>query len=157
MLQLITRLMIIVLAGTLAAAQNAPQVPSTPRRVSDFRTVSVINTNANLILADKVTAELKKSDRWQVVDESANPDLLFILSERRETATVDSRVMFESYAYTMWPSFVNSDTVTLTVVDRAADRRLLAVSCARNHFPSASRALVSRMRKKLAKLEKSGR
>ncbi len=157
MLQLVSKLMVLVLAGSLAAAQNAPQVPSTPRRVSDFRTVSVINTNADLILADKVTAELKKWERWQVVDESANPDLLFVLSERKETAILDSRLMFESYTYTMWPSFVNSDTVTLTVVDRVADRRLLAVSCARNHFPSASRALVSRTRKKLAKLDRVGK
>jgi hypothetical protein len=145
-----------VLLAAMAAAQGVPQASSTSRQVGDFQTVFLINTNADRGVFDNVRAGVQEWGRWKIVGQPEKADLLLVLSEKREIMWMqDPMPIFESIAYYHWPTAIEVDMLTLVVVDRASDRQLLTVSCTRHHFPSAHRWLVSRLRKKIEKSEKS--
>ncbi len=149
-----------VLVGCLllvmAAAQGVSQASSASRRVGDFQTVFLINTNADGGVFDNVRAGVQEWGRWKIVGQPEKADLLLVLSEKREIMWMqDPMPIFESIAYFHWPTVIEVDMLTLVVVNRASDLQLLTVSCTRHHFPSAHRWLVSRLRKKIEKSEKS--
>jgi len=148
-----------LLLATMAAAEDAPPAPSGPKHFSDVRTVCLINTNADLAVFDKLRGRLQEWGRWKTVEQPEQADLLLVLSQ--DTATdflaPHPRQLFELYAPPNWPTVGELDTLSLVAVDRATDRQLLRVSCARHHFPPASDWLVSRLRKKIARREKSGK
>ena len=148
-----------LLLTTIAAAKDAPPAPSVPKHFRDIRTVCLINTNADLDVFDKLRGRVQEWGRWTIVEQPEQADLLLVLSQNRETdfSATHPREIFELYAPPRWPAAGELDALTLAAVDRATDRRLLTVSCARHHFPPASDWLVSRLRKKIAKREKSGK
>lgn len=145
-----------VLLAAMAVAQGVPQASSTSRQVGDFQTVFLINANADGGVFDNVRAGVQEWGRWKIVGQREKADLLLVLSEKREIMWMqDPMPIFESIAYYHWPTAIEVDMLTLVVVDRASDRQLLTVACTRHHFPSAHRWLVSRLRKKIEKSEKS--
>jgi len=145
-----------VIASVLLAAMAAAQVSPATRKVDDSQTVFLINTNAEMGVFDNVRAGVQEWGRWKIVGQPEKADLLLVLSEKREIMWMqDPMPIFESIAYYHWPTAIEVDMLTLVVVDRASDRQLLTVSCTRHHFPSAHRWLVSRLRKKVEKSEKS--
>ncbi len=145
-----------VLLAAMAAAQGVSQTSSASRQVGDFQTVFLINTNADGSVFDNVRAGVQEWGRWKIVGQPEKADLLLVLSEKREIMWMqDPMPIFESIAYYHWPTAIEVDMLTLVVVDRASNRQLLTVSCTRHHFPSAHRWLVSRLRKKIEKREKS--
>jgi len=148
-----------LLLATMTAAKDATPGPSTPKHFTDIRTVYLINTDADLDVFDKLRADVQEWGHWKIVEQPDQADLLLVLSQDRESdfSAHPPRELFELYAPYHWPAPGELDTVTLTAVDRATDRQLLRVSCARHHFPAASEWLVSRLRKKIAKLERAGK
>ena len=144
-----------VLLGVMAAAQGVPQASSAPRQVDDFQTVFLINANADGDVFDNVRAGVQEWGRWKIVGQPEKADLLLVLSEKRETISMQGPMpIFESIPYYHWETAIEVDMLTLVVVDRASDRQLLTVSCARHHFPSAPKWLVSHLSKNFEKFEK---
>ena len=142
----------------IAAAQNVPQTSSAPRRLSDLGTVCLTNANADQIVFDNLKATVQQWGRWKIVGKPEEADVLLVLSEKIETATLlfNPAPIFESIPYFHWPTgTIEVDTFTLVAVDRATGRQLLTLRCARHHFPSPPRWLVSRLRNKVEKSEKS--
>jgi len=148
-----------LLLTTMAAAHDASQTPSLPKRTSDIRTVYLINADADMGVFDEISAEVKAWGHWKIVEQPEQADLLLILSEYKETDALmpHPRTIFELYAPYHWPTATEIDTLTLAAVDRAADRQLLTVSCSRHRLPKAPEYLVSRLRKKIEKRERSGK
>jgi hypothetical protein len=150
---------VLLLATIGTAAKDASPAPSAPKHLSDIRTVCLINTNADLDVFDKLRVRLQEWGRWKIVEQPEQADLLLVLSQDREIDHLapHPRQLFELYAPSHWPTAGELDTLSLVAVDRATDRQLVRVSCARHHFPPASDWLTSRLRKKIAKREKSGK
>jgi len=151
-----------LLLATVASGQGVPQTLAAPKQIRDFRTVSLINANADAGVFDKLSARVQEWGRWKIVEQREKADLLLVLSEKKEVVAFwmsDPMPIFELNPYWVhWPSAMTEiDTLTLVAVDRAADRPLLAVSCARHHIPSAPKWLVYRLRKKIEKRQKLGK
>ncbi|HKN72670.1 MAG TPA: hypothetical protein VJX30_16675 [Terriglobales bacterium] len=139
-------------------AQAVPKTPPVPSQIDDFQTVYITNVNADNSVFEQLSAAVKRWGRWKVVSQSEKADVLLVLSEEKETvsSTFDPMPLFEGVYYLRWPaSTTEIDTLTLVAMDRAANRQLLTVSCARHHFPSGPRCLVSRLRRNIEKGEKS--
>jgi hypothetical protein len=151
-------LIAVFLLATLAVGQKVSNpAPTAPN--SSSLTVFLVNDNVDRSVFDRVTASIESSGAWRIVNKREDADLLLILSEKVERASYafDPMPLFESNVYyCRWPVVMDVDTLTLRAVKRASDRELVAVSCARHHVPSAPRWLVSRLRKKMEKLERSG-
>ena len=150
---------VFIFLAAMAGAKDVPQTSSSSRHISDIRTVCLINTNADLNVFDKLRGEVQDWGHWKIVEQPDRADVLLVLSQDSEVSSSmpHPRQIFELYAPYYWSTGDKLDTLTLTAVDRATDRQLLRVSCALHHFPPASEWLMSRLRKKVAKLEKSGK
>jgi len=148
-----------LLLAARAAATDVPPASSVPKHFSDVRTVCLVNSDADLDVFDKVRAQIEEWGHWKVVERPDQADLLLVLSQRKEPDFLapNPRQIFELYAPPSWPTAGELETLTLAAVDRTTDRQLLAVRCARHHFPPASDWLVSRLRKKVARREKLGK
>jgi hypothetical protein len=145
-----------VLLAVMAAAQGVSQASSAPGQVGDFQTVFLINANADGDVFDNVRAGVQEWGRWKIVGQPEKADLLLVLSEKREIISMQGPMpLFELIPDYHWETAIEVDMLTLAVVDRASDRQLLTVSCARHHFPSAPKWLVSHLSKKMEKSEKS--
>jgi len=144
-----------VLLAVMAAAQGVSQASSAPRQVGDFQTVFLVNANADGDVFDNVRAGVQEWGRWKIVEQPEKADLLLVLSEKREIISMQGPMpIFESIPYLHWETAIEVDMLTLVAVDRASDRQLLTVSCARHHIPSAHKWLVSHLSKQIEKVEK---
>ena len=144
----------------MAAAQDVPQTSAAPRHLSGLRTACLTNVNADQIVFDHVKAAVQQWGRWKIVGKPEDADVLLVLSEEIETATLlfNPTPIFESNVYYLhWPiSTIELDTFTLVAVDRATGRQLLTLRCARQHHPAPPKWLVSHLRNKIEKRERMG-
>lgn len=149
----------VLLLAALGVAQELPQPVSNPGTTISSLTVFLVNENVDSSVFDRVSASLEEWGVWKIVTKRGDADVLLILSEKRVKAgySFDPMPLFESNIYyCRWPVVMDVDTLTLTAVKRSSDRELVSVSCARHHVPAAPKWLVSRLRKKINKLERSG-
>ena len=160
MSQLRSTVIAVLLLATMVA-QDVSQTLSAPRQIGDFRTAYLINDNADPGVFDKLSTKILESGYWKIVGQSEKADLLLVLSEKQQTAYLrfNPITVFEGDAFYYFhpPVATEIDTLTLAVVDRAANRQLLTISCARHRFPSAPVWLASRLSAKMEKKKNSSR